>query len=509
MKDLNTIPYFDPVDKLSEILCNQTRSRDPLFFRLLVSYYMVKAASMMRASVIEPGGEKIPINMYVLNLAASGYGKGRAANLLEHQVLKEFRERFLDVTFPEMAEKNLKRLSMQRAAKKGTPADSELLELVAEFENHGPIYFSFDSGTTPAVKQMRQKMMLAKAASINMEIDEIGNNLLGQTEVLNTFLELFDLGIVKEKLVKNTNDNRRSIQLFDSTPANMMLYGTPVKLLDGGKNEDELISMLDTGYARRCFFGYTRRIERDSELTPQELLARAQNTQTDAYIKQIAHHFGKLADSVNFGIELPMSEPVALELYDYQLYCEKRAEVFEEHREMQRTEMSHRYFKTMKLAGAYAFIDGAKEIEEQHLYHAIKLAEDSGNAFHLINNRDRPYMRLAKYLADIGHDVTQNELVEDLPFYKGHESTKREMVELATSWGAKNNIVIKKFTGDDGVTYFRGDTLQETNLDKMVVSYSTDVAVGYLSEEISLQNLLQLCQASGYHFINHKLGDIQ
>ena len=51
------------------------------------------------------------------------------------------------------------------------------------------------------------------------------------------------------------------------------------------------------------------------------------------------------------------------------------ADKFGEHEEMYKAELSHRYFKALKLAGGFAFIDGHGEITEDNLYHAIAMAE--------------------------------------------------------------------------------------------------------------------------------------
>lgn len=48
---------------------------------------------------------------------------------------------------------------------------------------------------------------------------------------------------------------------------------------------------------------------------------------------------------------------------------------------MESTELSHRYFKTIKLAGALAFVDKASEMTLVHLAQAIKLVEESGEFF--------------------------------------------------------------------------------------------------------------------------------
>ncbi len=107
--------------------------------------------------------------------------------------------------------------------------------------------------------------------------------------------------------------------------------------------------------------------------------------------------------------------------------------------------MNHRYYKAMKLAGAYAFCDGSPTLDIKHLEYAIQLVEDSGQAFKAIMKRDRNYVRIAKYLSDIDQEVTQVDLMEDVPAYKGSASQKSELMQLAVAWGYKNNIIIKYF----------------------------------------------------------------
>jgi hypothetical protein len=66
--------------------------------------------------------------------------------------------------------------------------DTSLAEVTKEYESLGKLAFSFDSGTTAAVKQMRHKLMMADIGAMNFEMDEIGSNLLGNVDVLGTFL---------------------------------------------------------------------------------------------------------------------------------------------------------------------------------------------------------------------------------------------------------------------------------------------------------------------------------
>ena len=506
MRSFETMSYHPTSEKLVKVMCNKTQTTNPNFFRILVAYYFTKVASMMRANIKTCDRGTIPINMYAINLAPSGHGKGMATNIIEDQVIGKFKTVFLETTFPVISEKHLYTHAVDRACRKGTDPDKEVESVQREFKMAGNMVFSFDSGTPAAVKQIRHKLLLAGIGSINMEIDEIGSNLVGQLDILNTFLELFDVGKIKQKLIKNTLENIRNEEVDGRTPTNAMLYGTPAKLLNGSKTEDELMSMLEIGYARRCFFGYSRGGCRATDLTPEQIFDLMTDKTTDNFVEGLSNQLAQLADPINFNQPIEMTRDVSLLLIEYRLACEAKASLLPEHEEIRKAELSHRYFKAMKLAGTYAFIDGAPQITEEHLYHAIKLAEESGMALDKLLTRERNYVKLANYIAEVGREVTHVDLVEDLPFYRGSASQKSELMSLAIAYGYKNNIIIKK-SYSDGIEFLTGESLQATDLDKIPVSYSTDLAYNYRNETVPFDQLFKLTQANGYHWVNHHLKD--
>lgn len=491
-------------EQLVGILCHKTQNNNPLFFRVLVAYYFSLIASMMRTTVVTHDRGDIPINLYALNLSPSGSGKGFSTNIIEEKVIHLFRQRFVDETFPLLAEKNLQELSLLRANRKSTDPNEELIRVQKEFESLGALVFSFDSGTPAAVKQQRHKLLMANAGSVNLQIDEIGSNLLGNIEVLGTFLELYDMGKIKQKLIKNTADNLRNEEIIGKTPTNMLLFGTPAKLLNGSKTEEELYSMLETGYARRCFFGYSRQSNKTIDQTPEEVYNQLTQTHDDVFLSTLSANLEHLADIVNVGKRLIMSKETSLLLIEYRLKCEREAHGLAEHEEIKKAEISHRYFKALKLAGAYAFIEDSAEVTETHVYQAIKLSEESGQAFTQLLTRDRPHVKLAKYLGSVKREVTHADLVEDLPFFRGPASSKQELLTLAIAHGYKNNIIIKK-SFVDGIEFLRGETLDETNLEKMIVSYGTDLAVDYKNDFGPFDHLHKMTQANGLHWVGHHL----
>jgi hypothetical protein len=504
MKSFTDMQYHPASEKLVQILCDKTQNTSPLFFRVLVAYYFSVVAAQMRCMIATKDRGDIPVNMYALNLSPSGTGKGYSTGIIEKSVLKHFRERFIHETFPLLADRNLPKLANKRANRKGTDPDEELEKVCKEFDGLGELLFSFNSGTSPAVKQMRHKLLMADAGSVNLEIDEIGCNLMSNSEVLETFLELYDQGEVKSKLIKNSAENKRSEEIRGNTPTNMMLFGTPSRLFDGAQVEQSLLSFMDTGYSRRCFFGYLKGATKDFNLTSEQIFELHTNKDANEYLEELAEKLCNLADIINVNKKLVMSKETSLELIDYRLHCERTAELLPDHAEMQKAEMSHRYFKVLKLAGAYAFIDDSAELTIEHLHYAMKLAEDSGAAFELMLTRDRAYVKLAKYLAAVRKEVTQADLVEDLPFYKGGVAQKSEMLTLATAYGYKNNIIIKKsFT--DGIEFLRGESLNPIDLDKLRIAYSSDYTTDYQNEFAPFDQLHKLTQAPGLHWVSHHL----
>ena len=101
--------------------------------------------------------------------------------------------------------------------------------------------------------------------------------------------------------------------------------------------------------------------------------------------------------------------------------------------------------------------------------------------------KEGSYARLAKYIADVGREVTQVDLIEELPFYKGSESQKRDMLSLAIAYGYKNNIIIRKTYVDD-IEFLSGEALKETDLNNVTIAYSQDITTGYEAAKIEYDN---------------------
>ena len=505
MIDTSNYQHNPHLEKIVQVLCTKTQNMDKNFFRPVTAFFLSKMASCMKAYISTKDRGNIIINSYVIATAPSGYGKNFSISLLEDSFLNKFKKNFCDITLPTIANSHMEELANNMAQLNGTDPSTIFDQLWSIYVKCGVYPFTFDSGTTPAIKQLRTKLQLAGVGAINLAIDEIASNLLSSVDVLNAFLELYDRGEIKTKLTKNTSDNIRDEDYGGSTPANMLLFGTPSKLFDGSSVEDQFYSFLDIGYARRCLFGYGTGSQKKAyqTSTASQIYASLVNPQNEQIIQQYSTMFAKLADPllVNFKIELKDAE--AIKLLEYKLECERQADLLPEHKDIQKSELSHRYFKALKLAGTFAFLDRSPILKEEYLRQAIKLVEESGESFKKILTREKTYMKLAKYIASCGTEVTHADLNEALPYYKSSNSARNELMTLAIAWGYRQHIIIKK-SFEEGIEFFKGETLQETDLNKMFISYSQDLAYGYTGEEQAWDNLYKLTQADGYSWCTHE-----
>lgn len=508
LKPIEEMSYFPKAEKLVKILMTKTQNNNPLFFRVIVAYYFTTLASQMRINIKGFSKGTIPINCYTIALSPSGSGKGHSTSLIEQEVLNNFNTIFREQTIRYSAEVNCEKLAQKRATRNNTDVEDELSKLAKDYANLGAYLPSFDSATTPAIKQMRQKLLMANAGSCNLVIDEFGANLSGSIEPLTTYLELYDKGLLRDKLVKSSADNIRFERIEGYTPANLLAFGTPVNLLDGSKNEETFHNLLKVGYARRCFFAYSDKVYKNQVTSVDEAIEQMFNDTDDDYLEELSEQLSLLADMSLLNKSLSINPNTLRTLVSYKLNCETRSSQISEIEEIRKSELEHRYFKVLKLAGAYAFIDNQDEINNKHIEAAIKLAEDSGEAFNKLMTPMKPYMKLAKYLSEYRGEVTLADLDEDVPYFKGTKTQKDELVQMATAWGYKNNILIKK-SYMDSIMFLSADSLQETNLDRIIISYTNnnDMTTGYRNEEVPFDKLPKLFKAQGFHWLSHHVAD--
>jgi len=480
-------------EELVDIMCAKTGSDDRSFFRVMVAYKFAEMATNMRATVEYAGTTGIPTNMYALDLAPSGYSKNASMNLLEKEIFNGFKDEFMIKAMPEIKDSNLISLAADYELIMGIEANEALRTIQKEYTGLPKYLYSFGSSTPEGFKAMRAKLSMANVGSTSNVIDEIGSNLQGNQETMTVQLEAYDMGQSKQKLIKvDSNSDMRG-----SVPSNLFAFGTQSKLLDGCTVEKQFFDMLETGYARRFIVGFVENSVRETEITAEEMYDMVMNPMIDLSLKTHSAYYKDLADVSLNNIAITMSKDVTMRLMAYRIECDKIADNLKEHEEILKAVIKHSYWRALKIAGSYAFVDRESEITEEILDNAIALSEDGIRAFRAMLKREKPYEKLAKYVADVGKKVTQVDLVEDLVFYRGSETQKRDLMNLAVAYGYNNNMIIKR-TIKDGIEFLEGERLQEVDLDAISCSWSKDITEGYKVATSGFTKLHQLVSEENF-----------
>lgn len=506
LKPFDKMEFHPLTESIIDTLAITTQSEDRQLFRTMLIYYWGVCATHMRANIVGWYNNRLPLNIYSICLAESGAGKGYTVNTMENKILHNFKQTFMEETFPNAAEDGMVDIATHRATKRGTTYDTEYNRIEKEFSDAGNFVFTFSEATSAAMKQYRHKIIIANAGSLNYQVDEIGNNLSKGDEVFPVMLELYDTGSTKEKLIKNTAENKRVEQLDGFTPTNMLLFGTSSSLLGGGEIENKFMSMLEAGCARRTFFSFNTEVSKDTTLTAEQIVDMMFNQTHDSLYEDISAHLEVMADVTNLDREICIERDACLYLVKYKLNCEARARDLRSHQKILRAELQHRYFKVLKAAANYVFIDNGDEVTIEYLENAIKLAEASGDDLAKLLTPEKDFMRLARYLCEQDGDVTIPDIEVGLPCFAGGIARKNDMITLATAYGYRNNILITKRYIDQ-ILFLNAKILEETNLDELFISTSDHEARNYENQVVPFEDLGDLGNVRHMHWVNHHFED--
>lgn len=489
-------------DAIALHLSTVTQNPNKHFFRVMLTYYYGVMASHMRVGIHGWGDSTLPINIYSVCLSESGTGKGFTMNTVNGQVINGFRDVFIEETFPVIADDSMITLAQDRATRRGTDEDKELEKIEKEFADAGELMFQFSEGTPAAAKQIRHKFALANAGSLNFIVDEIGTYLITHKDMFPLFLEMYDTGSIEDKLVKNTSDNKRVERVNRTVPTNMLLVGTSSSLLDGSETEAKFFNMLETGYARRCFFSFNRDANKTNELSAEQLIDQMFDKHHNSDMGIVNDALARLADINNVEKGIVINRDAAVYLMQYKLNCIQRSAEYKAHQKVLKLELDNRFFKVLKLASAYAFIDGKDEVTKKYLNYAITLAEESGEELHKLMSPEKDFMKLAKFLVDFKEEATVSDMELLLPCFNGSKSKKDEMINSAISWGYKNGVLItKKYV--DQILFLQATTLEQTNLDELIISISDHTSEGYEPMVGPFEDLEDLGNIANYQWCNH------
>lgn len=521
LEEMHTNANFE---RIVDLVTKTTGNYDKKYARAICIWGVGLPMSCMHFQVHTEDKGDFPISNYVFALAQSGYGKTFTVNTLE-DLQVSFKKNFTSVMTANSA-RQLSSLANRLSFGHNTTPDEELTNLKKAYFALGPYPMVFDSGTAPAVKQLVQKIQMSNAGSINLVMDEIGANMVDNTELYNTLIELWDKGLCKQKLTKNTTDSKRLEDLIGIAPANVLGFGNPSKVFDGGPTEACYFSTMKMGYYRRSIFACGENTKQtETSLSAEELYHSRANPQNNIDKQEWIDKFGSLADGslVDFKIQEP--EDVGILRTEYMQFCNERASHFNEYEEDKRVELQNRWGRVLRVAGELAVLDALDDMDDffpvitrDNLLEGIYYIEEASEAFYRLLVKEPIYAKTVKYLASVasngaedvykGHD----ELAEVIPGYKVSNTWIKTNTQMAKSWGLTHGyLVTSKFDGN--IEFLGAKLLNKTSLNAIKVSVSDKVGTNYQNAKLPFtgekSSIEQLCKADSngdegcLHFINH------
>ena len=494
--NIANMKYHPGVEELVETLANRANTTDKHFIRTVVLFYLSIITSTMRNKIVLAGERPVPLNIYALALAGSGAGKGIITSELE-RLLIPLTSTYND-RWKAKREDYILDTATRLAAKNGTDLQEEIDKTRKLVKSLGIPLLWFEEATSPAFKQMRTALVKVPFGSLNFVVDEVFSVPYGD-DVLQDLVKSYDVGQLKQKLIKHTPDAVRVIDDVNAqVPANMLLFGTG-SLLGDPTIQGKLLTQLESGLARRCLFALTPNAG-SIPLTAVQRLHNLRTTNTASLMQKYQTTISSMIMEGNYGRAIQMDAGTELFLMEYQINCEERSKVLDNN--ILSIEMYHRYMRVAKIAGIYAVWDGAGKVTIDHLKSAIKFVEDCGDSLRHIVRNEAQHIRLAKFLGKSG-EVTMSQLVTELPWFGSKTKfVKQEMLQLATEYGHANNIIISQETRR-GIEYIKGSVITQTDLSKIVLSISAHQAYNYQNGYISWENLHTQVTLQGNHWCNH------
>ena len=472
------------LDSMVETLQNKAgdSAMDRHFYLTLINNKLSQVASNMRVKFKYFDGGEIPANFYSFLLAQSGASKGKTNSTLEELFFNEFKEEFIGL-MADHSQFNLAYLGERKARAEGIEEPLAIAQITRRYNDLPRYVYTWNDATEAGFKSIREKLTLAGVGSPSIELDEIGINMHKIEEFLSSILEVYDVGKLKQKLVK-VDSSEDTVAL----PSTFLSFGTASSLLDGGEMEKKFNALLRQGMARRCAFSYTEELESEEEeslddFDPMDVLSCANKSSDLTTSKAVSEKFRRLAKDTHINTMLTVPTDIWAQLVTFKKKCEIQAKKLSEFDDLVKLNLIHSYWTLSKLMSIYAFIDGKTEVEQCHYDRALSYVEESHIQFREMVKRKSNFERIASYITSANKELTLFDINDALPFYKsGNKLQKQEMLELAQAYAATHNMVIKHII-KEGIEYFSGSKLQTSTGEEISVSMSSHITEGF--EEIT------------------------
>lgn len=370
-------------------------------------------------------GSKIPVNLIAFLVGGSGEGKGKSiksiAHILEPGLAKidEHREAHAKLAAVEAAELDGKKAKDWR---KYYSKPRDLKSAVS---------------TLPGTMKHLAALEKGQLGAGYMYVDEIGSELVSNRDLSENIIALaigYDSGEIAPKILK---DDTNQVDGIKNLPYSALMFGSPVNIIYDEVVKRKFKEEFSTKLSRRCHFAYITEqpVRMDFEdIASSRAYDKAERERVQEASATLTPWFTSLATSTT-NTPLTVSDEVEDLFSDYTRYNEWYGDTISKQFPMTTLHRRHLQWKSLKIAGALAILEGAEEITKNHMVEAIRFSEMFADDIYKfeIELEKEPYELFADYMiqnAEQGYANISIHKLRKLGFVKGNGSPQNKMLEL-------------------------------------------------------------------------------
>lgn len=487
------------LNDMTNLLSKLTGKNPSPFFASFALFKAAEIAANNKMFILnEIENTQIPINIYCLALADSGFGKNRSLSFLDQNIFAKAEKR-IQAKFEELKLDKIQQIALD-AASNGAAYDKAYEMEENKVNALGAPIFEFDSGTTAGLKQLKNLFAYVSYGALNTVIDEIGLNLKQNKDLLDVFLELYDFGNMKNKVLKNSIEAKREETIPGQVAANMLMFGTPDILFKN--NHEELTDWLIQGYARRTLFffdkaeNHKQKLDIATDLTNKISIAKAKE-------KEIWSNF--------FEQVIDCQKYVFLGADSLKLIYEAVARMQDKKKfGIAAIEQNNRVIKFIKLTGLLTMLEpdfcsiqgNSYAVLPQHVKDAETIILDSEQALEEILSPNNFYKLVLDWIIYNGNMSTKLQLINQFKEVKKSDWDTTQF-KLLQSYAISQGYELNKSTSAKTDTYFLLP-MKPTDLNNLILSTSQNYGKNYHPKNVSFSDLQKIGETgANWSFSNH------
>jgi len=393
---------------------------------LMAATELIVYAGHLRKS-IDWHGTSIPVNIISFLIGKSGSGKGMSIKNINNVLIDGYKK------IDEHRETQARVVAIENAEADGKKAK--------EWRKYYSKPRSLKAGISTLQGMMKHLATLeaGKLGAGYLYVDEIGSELASNKDLAENIVALavgYDTGEIAPKLLK---DDTNQLDPIKNLPYSALLFGSPANIIYDEVVKKKFKEEFDTKLSRRSVFVFIKdkpKIPVFKSTAESREFFRKEFEEAEETITKLKPYFTSLVDSTTH-VPLKVSREVEDLFSDYKGYNEWFAEEMSKQYPTSILHRQHLQWKSLKIAGALAILNGDNEINKGHFVEAVNFSEIYAKDMQEFEKElsKEPYEIFCDYMKTIsqkGYASISVHKLKKMGFIKGAGAIQNKIIELVS-----------------------------------------------------------------------------